>query len=127
MAPAVSTTPEAIGQAEGKLKAKSRNQLRRLKQKQKKDAGLNGTESVVRSLGFHSITHKSSEFISLQGGEPTDAASLKREDEEMPMTYVEELKDSSYEQFAEVFARFQPPPESTPVGVQPYLLFISPD
>jgi hypothetical protein len=42
---------------------------------------------------------------------------VKQQDEEMPMAYVEELKDGNYEQFAEVFARFQPPPESTPVGV----------
>jgi hypothetical protein len=57
MATAVSTTPAVNGQSDGKLKAKSKNQLRRLKQKQKKAAGLNGTESAVRSPSSISYTN----------------------------------------------------------------------
>lgn len=49
---------------------------------------------------------------------------MKREDEEMPLAantsaeYVSEemdVKGSGFEQFAEVFARFQLPPEESPV------------
>ncbi|KAF5357952.1 hypothetical protein D9756_001185 [Leucocoprinus leucothites] len=100
MATAVSTTPVVNGDvtANGKPKVKSKNQLRRLKQKQKKAAGVNGAVD----------------------DETTDTESVKREDEEMPLAssttsgYVpEELngKGSGFEQFAEVFARFQLPPE----------------
>ncbi|KAF7784755.1 hypothetical protein Agabi119p4_920 [Agaricus bisporus var. burnettii] len=96
MATAVSTSPSPTEPVDGRPKVKSKNQLRRLKQKQKKAAGPNGSESV-------------------HNGDTTDAESVKQEDEEMPLAYAEEPKDSSYEQFAEVFARFQPLPESTTV------------
>ncbi|KAJ3570834.1 hypothetical protein NP233_g4144 [Leucocoprinus birnbaumii] len=102
MATALSTTPTLNGEvtANGKLKAKSKNQLRRLKQKQKKATGQNGAVD----------------------GDTTDAESVKKEDEEMPLAssttseYVSEeldVKGSGFEQFAEVFARFQLPPDES--------------
>ncbi|KAF9447985.1 DUF382-domain-containing protein [Macrolepiota fuliginosa MF-IS2] len=102
MVTAVAPQPTLDGDltTNGKQKIKSKNQLRRLKQKQKKATTPAG-DSV--------------------NGDTTDAESLKREDEEMPLAsnttseYVSEELDvkGGFEQFAEVFARFQLPPDES--------------
>ncbi|KAL9715488.1 hypothetical protein Ac2012v2_002149 [Leucoagaricus gongylophorus] len=80
--------------ANGKPKVKSKNQLRRLKQKQKKTT-IGNTAAVERvekeNGGMPIASGTTSEYVS----------------EEL------DVKGSGFEQFAEVFARFQPPEETS--------------
>ncbi|KAL1947818.1 hypothetical protein VTO73DRAFT_13542 [Trametes versicolor] len=96
MATQVATAPATNGiHTNGKIKSK--NQLRRLKAKQKKAEEKSVKEEV--------------------NGDHTQEPEVKMEvDEPQNFEYVSEpldIKDPALEAFSDVFARFKPPPEST--------------
>ncbi|KAI9065478.1 DUF382-domain-containing protein [Trametes sanguinea] len=99
MATQVATAPAPMTngiKANGKIKSK--NQLRRLKAKQKK-----AEEKVVKQEDVNG--HQEGEDVKMEVDEPQN------------VEYVSEpldIKDPSLEAFSDVFARFKPPPESKP-------------
>lgn len=117
MANTVLATLTGEANPNGKPKTKSKNQLRRLKQKQKK---VNGTTVSFQYIvdNFKHLMRKHFYQIS----DTIDVERVKNEDVEIPLAssinseYASEeldVKGSGFEQFAEVFARFQPPEEAS--------------
>jgi splicing factor 3B subunit 2 len=103
---------------------KTKTQLRRIKQKQKKQAVRHRFVNIsllsrnLMSLSFFSWETQNAEAKNVNGG----ILNVKQEDEDGKgvsiVEYVSEpldLNDASLEAFADVFARFQFPPEESSV------------
>jgi len=98
---------------------KSKNQLRRLKAKEKKATQTSkpATVSVKSSCNLMTV------LTSLQNGDTDVEMNIKEEPDEQPAEYVPEpldLNAPSLAGFADVFARFQLPPEESKVRVVTY-------
>jgi splicing factor 3B subunit 2 len=115
-APTLANGTNGVNGVKSNEKIKSKNQLRRLKAKQKK-AEKGATVRLINIMLFATSAHTSpQETITDANLEP------KQEDVDQPMNveYVSEqleVKGAALEAFSDVFARFQAPPESSAVRI----------